>query len=125
MSSKRIGRISEEVKKIVSSIIRNDLKDPRIATMTSVTRVEVTRDLRYANIYFTVLGKDSEKHKTLKALEKAKGFVRRGIGEKLNLRYTPEPIFHLDESIEHGIYISKLIDKVSKERKDESDEDEE
>jgi len=123
MSSKRLGRISEEIKKIVSSIIMNDLKDPRISPMTSITRVEVTRDLRYANIYFAVLGNASEKQNTLQGLNSSRGYVRKGMGEKMNLRYTPEPIFHLDESIEHGIYISKLIDQVSKDRDNNENEE--
>lgn len=118
MSYKRVMRISQEVMKIASGIIRNNLKDPRISKMTSVTKVEVTSDLRYAKIYFTVLGSDKEKQETLKGLESSKGFIRKGIGEEINLRYTPEPVFILDESIEHGIYISKLINKVSKEDKD-------
>ena len=118
MNYKRAMRISQEVMKIVSSIIRNNLKDPRISTMTSVAKVEVTTDLRYAKIYFTVLGNDKEKKETLKGLESSKGFIRKGIGEELNLRYTPEPVFILDESIEHGIYISKLVDKVNKEDDD-------
>lgn len=124
MSSNRLGRISEEIKRVVSSIIRNDLKDPRISSMTSITKVDVTRDLRYAKIYFAVLGSNTEKQNTLKGLESGKGFIRKGIGEKINLRYTPEPLFFLDESIEQGIYISKLINKVTSKDKSESDEEE-
>lgn len=114
MSYKRVMRISQEVKKIVSETIRTNLKDPRISKMTSVTKVEVTNDLRYAKIYFAVLGNDDEKQDTLKGLESSKGFIRKEIGQELNLRYTPEPVFLLDTSIEHGMYISKLIDKVKK-----------
>lgn len=117
MDNKRISRISEEVKKVVSGIISNELKDPRISPMTSVTHVEVTRDLRYAKIYISVLGDDNEKKDTLEGLENAKGFIRREIGNSINLRYVPEPIFSLDDSIEQGIYMSKLIDKVNREDK--------
>lgn len=125
MSSKRIGRISEEIKKIVSSMVRNGLKDPRISPLTTITKVEVTRDLRYAKIFFGVLGKDSEKESTLKGLESSKGYIRKEIGQKLNLRFTPEPLFLLDESVEHGIYISKLIDKVNKDNDGKDVEDDE
>lgn len=118
MSYKRVMRISQEIMKIVSGMIRNDIKDPRISKMTSITKVEVTTDLRYAKIFFSVLGNDKEKKETQKGLESSKGFIRKGIGEELNLRYTPEPLFALDESIEHGVYISQLIDKVKKEDKD-------
>ena len=114
MGIKRIGRISEEVKKIVSGIIRNDLKDPRISSLTSITKVEVTNDLRYAKIYVSVLGSQEEKQNTIKGLQNATGFIRREIGSNINLRYTPEPIFELDTSIEHGMYISKLIKDVNR-----------
>ncbi|MBW4828725.1 MAG: 30S ribosome-binding factor RbfA [Clostridiaceae bacterium] len=117
MNNKRINRISEEVKKAISYIISNDLKDPRISPMTSVTHVEVTRDLRYAKIHISVLGKEKEKKDTIKGLESAKGFIRKEIGSKIDLRYVPEPVFQIDESIEHGIYMSKLIDKVNKKNK--------
>jgi len=113
MSSKRIGRISEEIKKIVSGLIRSELKDPRISPLTSITQVEVTKDLRFAKIYISVLGNEEERMDTIKGLESGRGFVRKEIGKNLNLRYTPEPVFHLDNSIEHGIYISKLIDNVT------------
>ncbi|SCG83402.1 Ribosome-binding factor A [Proteiniborus sp. DW1] len=112
MSIKRLGRISEEIKRIVSNAIMTELKDPRISPMTSVTEVEVTRDLRYAKIYISVLGDESSREETLKGLESGKGFIRKEIGENLNLRYTPEPLFYLDKSIEHGFKISKLLNEV-------------
>ncbi|HLR36244.1 MAG TPA: 30S ribosome-binding factor RbfA [Tissierellales bacterium] len=118
MKTKRLNRISEEIKKVTAEIINYELKDPRINNMTSVTRVDVTNDLSYANIYISVLGDDLEKEKTLEGLESAKGFIRREIGNRVELRYLPEPVFHIDKSIEQGIYISKLIDKVNKEDKE-------
>ncbi|NLY84750.1 MAG: 30S ribosome-binding factor RbfA [Tissierellia bacterium] len=114
MNNKRVYRISEEVKKVVSELLFNGLKDPRIHSLTTVTNVEVTRDLRYAKIYVSVLGNDEDKKNTIEGLESAKGFIRNEIGKKIDLRYVPEPIFYLDESIEQGIYISKLIDDVNK-----------
>ncbi len=115
MDTRRINRISEEVRKVVSELLTMEVKDPRISPMISVTKVEVTRDLSYANIYVSVLGDQKAKDDTLEGLESAKGFIRKEIGNKIDLRYIPEPIFHLDESIERGIYMSKLIDKVNKE----------
>ena len=115
MNIKRINRISEEVRKTVSELLTREIKDPRIGPMTSVTKVEVTNDLRYANIFVSVLGDKKVKEETLEGLESAKGFIRREIGNRIDLRYVPEPIFHLDESIERGIYMSKLIEKVNKE----------
>ncbi|NLL81911.1 MAG: 30S ribosome-binding factor RbfA [Tissierellia bacterium] len=115
MNIKRTNRISEEVRKIVSELILNGLKDPRINnTMTTVTKVEVTRDLSYAKIYISVLGNEEEKLDTIKGLNSAKGFIRKEIGNSIDLRYSPEPIFYLDESIEEGIRMSKLIDEINK-----------
>lgn len=115
MNKKRINRISEETKRILSDILANDLKDPRISTMTSIVSVEVTNDLRYAKIFVSVLGDDKEKEDTIEGLKSAKGYVRKELGNRLDIRYTPEPIFYLDQSIEYGIYMSELIDKVKKE----------
>ena len=115
MNIKRTNRISEEVRKIVSELILNGLKDPRINnTMTTVTKVEVTRDLSYAKIYISVLGNEEEKLDNIKGLNSAKGFIRKEIGNSIDLRYSPEPIFYLDESIEEGIRMSKLIDEINK-----------
>ncbi|MCF6460501.1 30S ribosome-binding factor RbfA [Clostridium sp. Cult3] len=118
MDIKRINRISEEVRKTVSELLTTEIKDPRINPMITVTKVEVTRDLSFANIYVSVLGDEKNKEDTLEGLESAKGFIRKEIGNRVDLRYVPEPIFHLDESIERGIYMSKLIDKVNKEDKE-------
>ena len=125
MNNKRLGRISEEVRKVASEIIASGLKDPRINPMTTVTNVEVTRDLRYAKIYVSVLGDDREKDETIKGLENAKGFLRREISSKIDLRYTPEPMFFLDESIEKGIYMSKLIEEVNKNSREQEDKTDE
>lgn len=124
MNNKRIKRISEEVKKVISELLYNGLKDPRIKEMTSVTSVEVTKDLSFAKVYVSVLGDDSEKKETIEGLNSAKGFIRKEISSELDLRYTPEPIFHLDESIEQGIYMSKLINDLNKEEKNKEKNDE-
>ena len=110
----RIVRISEEVKREVSNIIQGELKDPRLPKLISVTSVNVTRDLRYAKVYISILGKDEEKKAALEGLKNAAGFIRYEIGKRIKLRYTPEFIFELDNSIEHGVYINKLINEVVK-----------
>ncbi|MCF6464693.1 30S ribosome-binding factor RbfA [Clostridium sp. Cult2] len=115
MNTKRINRISEEIRRVVSELISREIKDPRVSPMTSVTKVQVTNDLSYANIYVSVLGDEEVKKDTLEGLKSAKGFVRKEIGNRIDLRHAPEPIFHLDESIEHSLYISKLIEKVNRE----------
>lgn len=105
----RLYRISCEIKKEVSKIIQNELKDPRLSTMISVISVDVTNDLRYAKIYVSVLGNEKEKSDSMAGLKSAEGYVRREIGHRVNMRYTPEVIFKLDDSIEYGINMAKLI----------------
>ncbi|TJX16219.1 30S ribosome-binding factor RbfA [Tissierella creatinini] len=122
MNIKRINRISEEVKKVVSDLIFNEINDPRISHMTTVSRVEVTRDLSFAKIYVSVMGDDKEKEDTLLGLNSAKGYIRREIGAKIDLRHAPEPRFFLDESIEKAIEMSKLIADVNRDIKDKIDE---
>jgi len=105
----RTGRISEEMKKEVSAMIQNGLKDPRLSKMISVTSADVTKDLRYAKVYISVLGSEEDKKTALAGLKSAAGFIRREVGHKMQLRYAPELLFELDNSIERGVYISKLI----------------
>ncbi len=112
MSYARSKRISEEIKKVVSSVIMTELKDPRISNLTTVTFVETTRDLSFSYIYISVFGDEFKKNETIEALNKAKGFIRREIGKKIKLRAVPEPIFRLDESIENGVNMSSKIDEV-------------
>lgn len=125
MNKRRINRISEEIKKVVSELLTRDIKDPRISSMTSVVKVEVTNDLSYAFIYVSVLGKEEEKENTIKGLQSAKGYIRREIGRRIDLRLVPELIFRLDKSIEHGLHISQLIDKVIREDREKRGDDNE
>lgn len=108
----RTDRVSEEMKKEVSAIIQNELKDPRLPKMISVTTAEVTRDLRYAKIFISVLGDENDKKNAIQGLKSAAGFIRREIGQRLKLRYTPEILFELDNSIERGVYLNKLINET-------------
>lgn len=108
----RTVRISEEMKKEISGIIRSELKDPRLPQMISVVAADVTKDLRYAKVFISVFGSEEEKKNALNGLRSAAGFIRREVGHRMQLRYTPELIFELDESMEHGAYISKLINET-------------
>ncbi len=123
MNNKRINRISEEVRRVVSDLLFNGLKDPRVSSMTTLNRVEVSRDLSFAKIYVSVLGDDKEKEETINGLNSAKGFIRKEIGNRIDLRHTPTPIFILDESIEQAINLSKLISEVNKDIHYDKDED--
>ena len=110
MANYRGGRINEEVKREISTIIRNEIKDPRLTAMVSVTDVKVTKDLRYAKVFVSIFGKDDEeKNNTFIALKNASGYIRREIGQRINLRYNPQIIFELDDSINYGMHIEELI----------------
>ena len=113
MANYRGGRINEEVKREISNIIQNEIKDPRMTAMVSVTDVKVTRDLRYAKVFVSIFAKnDEEKNNSFVALKNASGYIRKEIGQRINLRYNPQIIFELDESINYGMHIEKLIQKV-------------
>ncbi|MDY6221450.1 MAG: 30S ribosome-binding factor RbfA [Candidatus Alectryocaccobium sp.] len=105
-------RVNQAVQRELSNIIRNEVKDPRVGIMTSVTAVDVATDLKTCKAYISILGNEEEKAETMKALEKAEGFIRRTLAANLNLRNTPEIRFVEDDSIEYGVNMSELIDKV-------------
>ena len=107
-------RINAEVQHELANLIREGIKDPRIHPMTSVTSVEVAPDLKTCRAYISVLGDEEEKRNTLQGLKNAEGYIRRQLAKTINLRNTPEIRFILDESIEYGVAMSKLIDEVSK-----------
>ena len=120
MASNRIGRINEEIQKELASLIRN-LKDPRVQdTMISITHVETTPDLRYAKIYASFL-QEERASDALKGLKSASGYLRRELGRSLNLRYTPELQWALDDSITYGAKMLKLINSLEVENNDETD----
>ncbi|MCI1305263.1 MAG: 30S ribosome-binding factor RbfA [Lachnospiraceae bacterium] len=105
-------KVNDAVLREISEIIRAGLKDPDIAPMTSVTEVYVAPDLKTCKVYVSVLGDGETKERTLKGLEHSKGYIRRLLAQNLNMRITPELFFRLDESIEYGNRMSKLIDEV-------------
>lgn len=117
MSYQRIDRISEEVRREVDAIIREELHDPRIGGTWSLTRAEVTGDLRYAKIYISVL-EDDRRDGMMEALKNARGYIRRALGKKMIIRYTPELIFVCDKNIEYGVHIAKVLaDTIGTEEK--------
>ncbi len=105
-------RVNEAVREELSRIIRTEIKDPRIAMMTSVTAAIVAPDLKTCRVMISVLGDEQQKKDTMAGLRSAEGFVRRALARTLNMRNTPELKFVLDESIEYGVRMSKIIDDV-------------
>ncbi|PXV93593.1 ribosome-binding factor A [Lachnotalea glycerini] len=107
-------RINGEVLRELSNIIRGEIKDPRINPMTSVVAVEVAPDLKSCKAYISVLGDEESQKNTIEGLKSAEGYIRTKLAKTINLRNTPEIKFILDQSIEYGINMSKLIDDVNK-----------
>ena len=123
MSYQRIDRISEEVRRETDAIIREELHDPRVSGTYSVTRAEVTGDLRYAKIYISVL-EDEKRDGLMDALKNAKGYIRRALGKRMIIRYTPELIFISDKNIEYGVHIAKVLaDTADTEGRDNGSEE--
>lgn len=118
-------RINMEVQRELSEIIRAGIKDPRIHPMTSVVSVEVTPDLKFCKAYISVLGDEEAGKSTIAGLKSAEGYVRRELARRINLRNTPELKFILDQSIEYGVNMSRLIDEVTKDLHQEETQDEE
>ena len=114
-------RINGEVQKELSTIIRNEVKDPRIHPMTSVMAVEVAPDLKTCKAFISVLGSEESKQSTIKGLKSAEGYIRRELAHTLNMRNTPEIKFVLDQSIEYGVRMSKKIDDVTRDLREEDD----
>ena len=119
-------RINSEVQRELANIIRGEIKDPRIHPLTSVVTVEVAPDLKTCKAYISVLGDQEAQEKTLEGLNSAVGYIRRQLAKNLNLRNTPEIRFIMDQSIEYGVHMSKLIDEnhVEESGRDEDDQDE-
>ena len=118
-------RINGEVQRELSNIIHNEIKDPRIHPMTSVVTVEVAPDLKTCKAYISVLGDEKAQQDTIAGLKSAEGYIRRELAHTVNLRNTPEIRFILDQSIEYGVRMPRLIDEVNAGLEDGGDEDEE
>ena len=124
MANNKIERINEDISRVLGGLLR-DIKDPRVRQgMISITAVDTTGDLRYAKVFLSVFGLEHEKE-FLKGLKSAAGYLRRELGQALNLRYTPELLFELDKSIERGARISSILGSldIPEENNDEYDDD--
>lgn len=120
MTRLRPERIQEALRQEISRIALEEIKDPRIGFLT-ITKVELTKDLRYAKVYFSVLGGMKEKALALKGLNSAKGYIRGMVADVINLRLVPEISFRIDESIEHTKEIYDLFERIKKKNEGEDD----
>ncbi len=108
MDKNRMNRVDEQLKEEISKIISQDLHDPNLTGMTSVTSVKTTPDFRYARVFVSMIGCKSKKE-NLTILKKSSGYIRTLLAKKINLRMTPELVFEFDESIEYGAKIDKIL----------------
>ncbi|MFC5712106.1 30S ribosome-binding factor RbfA [Thalassorhabdus alkalitolerans] len=118
MGNVRAHRVGEQMKKELADIFTREIKDPRVQFVT-VTGVDVTGDLQQAKVFITVLGDEEEKAKTVKALQDAKGFIRSEVGQRIQLRKTPDISFEIDESIEYGNRIEQLLKEVKTDNREQ------
>ena len=114
MDKKRLKRIQSELTKEISMLINSDIKDPRIATITSITEIDLTDDLQSAKVYVSVFGNEKEKEETIEGLISSTGFIKRELGSRMNLRHIPDLKFMLDDQVEKALHIESLIDMAIK-----------
>ena len=109
----RMDRIDEEVRRELSEILREEVKDPRVDQhLLSVIKADTSKDLKYCKVFISILGDDEQRMETAKALKSAAGFIRRELAARLNLRNTPELKFVMDDSIEYSIHISQMLKEI-------------
>ncbi|MCJ7784059.1 MAG: 30S ribosome-binding factor RbfA [Desulfobacterales bacterium] len=121
MEGKRSEKVADLIQKEISQMLVKSIKDPRIGFVT-ITRVNVSEDCRLAKVYFSVAGTLEERESSVKGLDSAKGYVRKELGRRIRLRYTPEIIFQFDPSIEYSIHMEELIQSIHREKEPNADE---
>jgi len=122
MSNLRTRRIEEEIRKTLSILLLEQVKDPRIGQLVSIVRVELTKDFRFAKTYVSIFGNEEEKKNTMDGLLNAAGFLRKGLGVSLKIRHIPQIQFKLDTSIDHSIHVAGILKKISQDRAEEAGE---
>jgi ribosome-binding factor A len=115
MEGKRSEKVADLVRKEISDMLHRGIKDPRIGFVT-ITRVNVSQDCRLARVYFSVVGSPDDQVRSTEGLNSAKGYIRRELGHRLKLKYTPDIVFQFDPSIEYAVHMGELIDHLSAER---------
>lgn len=117
-------RVNEEIRKELSYILSNGLKDPRVDTLLTVVRVETTSDLKHCKVFISSLKSKEEKQETIKGLKNAEGFIKRELARRINLRNTPQLNFVLDDSIEYSINMTNMLNRIHVEEDEDGNEDE-
>lgn len=134
MAGKRVERLNSLLKEVISEVIHDDVRNPHVSALNTVTRVDITKDLHHAKVYISVIGTDAQKAETIAALNNAAGFIAVNSSKKVVMRYFPELHFKLDDSVDRHMRIEDLLGQISQEREarphseeeteEESEEDE-
>ncbi|HMK52488.1 MAG TPA: 30S ribosome-binding factor RbfA [Thermodesulfobacteriota bacterium] len=122
MEGKRSEKVADLIQKEISQMLVKSIKDPRIGFVT-ITKVTVSEDFRLAKVYFSVAGTLEERERSMKGLESAKGYVRKELGQRIRLRYTPEIMFQFDPSIEYAIHMEELIQSIHQKKEANGNEE--
>lgn len=112
----RIDRLNSLLKEVIAEVVMREVRNPKVNTLVTIKKVEITRDLHHAKVYFSLMGSDSEKRSTLKALQSAAGFISTQAAKKVRIRYFPQLTFHLDETLDDEIRIHTLIEQIHDEQ---------
>lgn len=124
MKQVRVSQIGEEIKRVISQLLRTKIKDPRISDMVSITEVRVTNDLSFAKVFVSVFGTEDEKNDTLEGLRNAEGFIKKEIGRNVKMRIMPKLIFELDDSVEESLRLEKILEEIKTKEDPIEDDDE-
>lgn len=124
MKQVRVSQIGEEIKRVISQLLRTKIKDPRISDMVSITEVRVTNDLSFAKVFVSVFGTEDEKNDTLEGLRNAEGFIKKEIGRNVKMRIMPKLIFELDDSVEESLRLEKILEEIKTKEELVEDDDE-
>lgn len=116
MAVQRTDRLNSLLKEVISEVIRRDVRNPHVTELVTVTRVQISKDLRHAKVFISVIGSEQDKIETIEALNSAAGFIAVQSSQKVVMRYFPELKFKLDDSVEKHMRIEELLNKISKER---------
>lgn len=116
MTVNRTDRLNSLLKEVISDVVHQEVRNPHVNELLTITRVDITKDLHYAKVYVSVIGSDTEKQETLKALNSAAGFIAVNSSKKVVMRYFPALTFRLDDSVDKQIRIETLLSKISQEK---------
>ena len=125
MAVNRTDRLNSLLKEVISEVIKKDVRNPHVTELVTVTRVQITKDLRHAKVFISVIGTEQDKFETIEALNSAAGFIAVQSSHKVVMRYFPELKFKLDDSVDKHMRIEELLNQISKERETRPQSDDE